>query len=110
MTNVLTEGLYKIITQSDDTVELQLSDASHPVFKAHFKNNPLLPGFLQLDLIAEVLDKEIERIVNTKFMKPILPDMRIVFVMSETKRGQRIKILDQESNIVSDIRVSWKDR
>ena len=110
MVNVLIDGLYEIIEQDDESVELQLSDASHPVFKAHFENNPLLPGFLQLDLIAEILNKEIETIVNTKFMKPILPDMRIVFVMTETKRGQRIKILDQESNIVSDMRVSWKDR
>ena len=110
MANILSDGLYTIISQSDDSVELQLSDASHRVFKAHFKNNPLLPGFLLLDLIAEILNKEIETIVYTKFMKPVLPEMRITFIMSETKRGQRIQILDQESNMVSDMWVAWKDR
>jgi len=110
MVNVLTDGLYKVIDRSDDIVKLQLSDASHPVFKAHFENNPLLPGFLQLDIIAEILDKEIEKIINTKFMKPIFPDMCITFMVSETKRGQRIQISDLESNTVSDIRVSWRDR
>ncbi|RLA73404.1 MAG: 3-hydroxyacyl-ACP dehydratase [Epsilonproteobacteria bacterium] len=110
MINVLTDGLYEIIEQSKEKIELQLSDALHPVFKAHFENNPLLPGFLQLDLIAEVLNKEIETIVNTKFMKPILPEMHLTFVLSDTKRGQRILILDRQSNTVSDMRVHWKDR
>ncbi|RLA70129.1 MAG: 3-hydroxyacyl-ACP dehydratase [Epsilonproteobacteria bacterium] len=110
MANALSYELYHIISQSDEKVEIELSDASHPVFKAHFENNPLLPGFLQLDIIAEILNKEIEKIVNTKFMKPILPEMRITFKLSETKRGERIQIFDQQLNTVSDIRVHWKDR
>ena len=110
MTNILTDGLYEIISLDKEAVELQLSDASHPVFKAHFENNPLLPGFLQLDIIAEILDKEVEAIINTKFMKPILPGMRIKYLLSKTKRGQRVQIFDRESNTVSDMRISWQDR
>lgn len=110
MANILTDGLYEIISQDDGVVELQLSDASHPVFKAHFENNPLLPGFLQLDIIAEILNKEVEAIINTKFMKPILPGMGIKYLLSETKRGQRIQIFDQESNVASDMRIIWQDR
>ncbi|OQX57063.1 MAG: hypothetical protein B5M52_08135 [Helicobacteraceae bacterium 4484_230] len=110
MTNILTDGLYEIISLDKEAVELQLSDASHPVFKAHFENNPLLPGFLQLDIIAEILDKEVEAIINTKFMKPILPGMCIKYLLSKTKRGQRVQIFDRESNTVSDMRISWQDR
>ncbi len=108
MVNILLDGLYRIVNQSDTQIDIELSDASHPVFKAHFENSPLLPGFLQLDIIAEILNKEIDTISNAKFMKPILPKMQISYVISETKRGERIKIIDFESSTFSDFRVTWK--
>jgi 3-hydroxyacyl-[acyl-carrier-protein] dehydratase len=103
--NSLTEGLYRVISRSDEKVCIELADASHPVFKAHFEGNPILPGFLQLDIIAEILGKEIAEIGSAKFTKMVLPKMRIIYEIGEAKKGYRIVIRNDAGDMFSDFRV-----
>jgi len=107
MESALMEGLYRVVSRQRGHVVVELSDASHPLFKAHFENNPLLPGFIQLDIIAEIEHKTIDAIQSAKFMKTILPGNRLVYELEETKKGWRIRVGDEAGSLFSDLRVQW---
>lgn len=86
----LTEKLYSVINKNDNTIVIQLTDESHPIFKAHFEGNPLLPAFLQVDIAAEVLGLSVKGISRSKFMEPLLPNDHVVLVHEE--RAGKIRI------------------
>lgn len=64
---LLSKDLYSAKVLDEQRWEVALSGANHPVFKAHFKGNPLLPAFLQIDIFAELLEK---KIVEIQIVKP----------------------------------------
>ena len=106
----LTEDLYEVITQSEEEVVLTLSDASHKIFKAHFEGMPLLPGFLQIDIVAEVLSKEIDAIISAKFVQKVLPLERLVYKIAPTKRGVQVKVSNAKGELCGDFKLKWSDR
>ena len=106
----LTEGLYEVITQSEEEVVILLSDASHKIFKAHFEGMPLLPGFLQIDIIAEVLNKEIEAITSAKFVQKVLPLEQLTYKIALTKRGVQVKVRNRNDELCGDFKLKWSDR
>ncbi|MEE8587746.1 MAG: 3-hydroxyacyl-ACP dehydratase [Sulfurimonadaceae bacterium] len=103
----LSKGLYKVISQSDERVEIELTDASHPIFKAHFEEMPLLPGFLQIDIVAEILGKEIDAITSAKFVQKILPDERLTYTIAPTKSGIRVKLTNSSNELCGDFKLKW---
>jgi 3-hydroxyacyl-[acyl-carrier-protein] dehydratase len=66
-------NLYNIQTINDNSFEIYLSDESHSVFKAHFPNNPILPGFIFLHICENALDIVITEIVRAKFITFVKP-------------------------------------
>jgi len=105
----LSEGLYSVIRQSEEEVVVVLSDASHKIFKAHFEGMPLLPGFLQIDIIAEVLEKEILAITSAKFVQKLLPNETLVYRVAPTKNGVRIKLSNSSGELCGDFKLKWED-
>ncbi len=103
----LSNGLYTVLSQSDSAVEIELSDASHPVFKAHFENMPLLPGFLQVDIIAEILGNDIDEITSAKFVNKVLPEMRLIYRIEPTKNGVRVKLYSSTDALCGDFKLKW---
>jgi len=103
----LSNGLYRIISQSNESVEIKLTDASHPIFKAHFEGMPLLPGFLQIDMIAEILGKEIDAITSAKFVQKILPEERLTYTIAPTKSGVRVKLSNEFEELCGDFKLKW---
>lgn len=103
----LSEGLYRVLNRSEERVEIELSDAGHPVFKAHFEGMPLLPGFLQLDIIAEILEQEIDEITSAKFVKKVLPGERVVYTLSPAKNGVRVRLSNAEGTLCGDFKLKW---
>lgn len=91
------DGLYRVIKKSSDEVLIELSDASHPIFKAHFPGNPILPGFVHLEIISKVFEMEISGIKKAKFTGLVLPKQRL----SYTKDGQKIKVTSSSKDIAS---------
>ena len=85
--NDLYEAL--IIKEDNNTCEIkiQFSDETHPVFQVHFPGNSLLPGFLQIDIISDVLSKKVLAIKKAKFLNPIVPNDTIIFHV-KTKENQ----------------------
>ncbi len=84
----------QIITQSDDFVELKVtfSKKDHEVFQAHFPTNSLLPGFLQIDIVAQELSLKVIEVKKAKFLQPILPEDEVNFL---------IKIKESSINVVT---------
>ncbi len=103
----LSKGLYSVTFKNDEQVEITLANASHPIFKAHFKGMPLLPGFLQIDMLAEILEKEIDAISSAKFVQKILPDERLVYTIAPTKSGVRVKLTNESDELCGDFKLKW---
>jgi 3-hydroxyacyl-[acyl-carrier-protein] dehydratase len=106
----LSAGLYRIIDKSEERVEIELSDASHPVFKAHFEGMPLLPGFLQMDIIAEILGEEIDEVTSAKFVHKVLPNERLHYAVTPTMSGVRVKLSNGSKVLCGDFKLKWHKR
>lgn len=73
----------------------------HPIFAGHFPGNPILPGVVQVEMMAQascfslfqvdpdVASKDLEvallRVENAKFRKPIVPEMDLEIKCTCTK-------------------------
>jgi 3-hydroxyacyl-[acyl-carrier-protein] dehydratase len=87
---ILISHLYSINANDNEVIEITLADHLHPIFKAHFEGNPLLPAFLQIDILAQILSIDITEIHRSKFMEPIRPLDKIRYAL----------IWDQEASIL----------
>jgi len=103
----LSNGLYDLVSKDDNEVIIKLSDADHPIFKAHFEGMPLLPGFLQIDIIAEILEKEVEAITSAKFVQKVLPKEQLMYRISPTKSGVRVKLTNESEELCGDFKLKW---
>jgi 3-hydroxyacyl-[acyl-carrier-protein] dehydratase len=62
----------------------------HVVFKHHFPGNPIVPGAILLQIIREVLEKELNSKLQLtganeiKFLKPIVPSNDLVLAIRIT--------------------------
>ena len=97
MKQPLLEGLYREVERKKEEVSIALSDATHPVFKAHFPSNPLLPGFMHLELIEELFALEIQGIKTAKFKQKVLPNEIITY----KKNDNAIKVYNRQNKEVA---------
>ena len=82
---MLLDGLYSVLESSNDEVSVLLSDASHPVFQAHFPLNPILPGFVHLEIISDVFNLEIKGVKKAKYMELVLPSQKVKYIKNANK-------------------------
>lgn len=76
------DGFYTIeqqmLTEKGFQTEVNLN-AEHIIFKAHFPNNPIMPGVCLLQITKELLEQHLHQklfakhIKNLKFLQPISP-------------------------------------
>lgn len=81
----LTQNLYTLTTSNDNIFEIVLANETHPVFQAHFPNNPILPGFLQIDIAEKLLGTSFKKIKKAKFLHIIKPNDHIFYECKENK-------------------------
>lgn len=94
---LLSKNLYTHKQLSEDSWEVTMSDETHPVFKAHFEGNPLLPAFLQIDIMGELLNKKLLSIDRSKFKLPILPKDTIVYkIVKKVENNYKIEIFKND--------------
>ena len=104
---LLTKNLYSVKAVDETRWEVTLSDETHPVFLAHFEGNPLLPAFLQIDIISEILNKTLSKIERCKFKLPILPNDVVVYeIIKQVDKSYRINIT-KNSKITSELKISF---
>lgn len=87
-------GLYVINTSDNDMIEITLSDHLHPIFQAHFEGNPLLPAFLQIDILASILAIDVNEILRSKFIEPVRPldTLRYSLTRDEERALLKVKV------------------
>lgn len=101
----LSQDLYTSKALQEHVWEVTLAGNEHPVFKAHFEGNPLLPAFLQIDIFAALIDKKIIKIERCKFKQPIRPSDTIVYeIIKNMDDMYRVKIL-KENEVASEIKI-----
>ena len=94
---MLTQGLYEVLESSTTQVSVKLSDASHPIFQAHFPNKPILPGFVHLEIISDVFHLEVTSVKKAKYQALVLPSQILQYIKNDNK----IKILCEEKSVAS---------
>jgi 3-hydroxyacyl-[acyl-carrier-protein] dehydratase len=105
---MLTKNLYRKKALSDTSWEVTLTEENHPVFLAHFEGNPLLPAFLQIDIFAEIVNKELNKIERCKFKQPILPNDVVIYeVVKQTENRYRVNIKKGET-LCSELKINFK--
>ncbi|HXS36317.1 MAG TPA: hypothetical protein VN721_06420 [Flavipsychrobacter sp.] len=63
-------------------------DASHDIFKGHFPDQPVVPGVCMMEIVKELLQKQIGKKLwlrnagNVKFLQLITPDVEPVINIS----------------------------
>lgn len=71
-------------------------DADHPCFPGHFPGRPLVPGVLMLEHVAHALrcwrQQRVGRVVEAKFLAPLLPDEEAVIALEETGGRLRFEV------------------
>ena len=103
----LTKDFYGVKKLNDESWEVSFTDENHPVFKAHFEDYPLVPAFLQIDIIGEILGKVLSKIDRCKFKLPILPNDIVVYkIIKQIDNRYKIKIFKKDEE-VSELRVVY---
>ena len=91
------EGLYEVISKSENEAEIRLSDKKHPIFKAHFPMHPILPGFTHFEIVSDVFDLDIVSIKKAKFMALIKPKEILIY----KRTGNKFRVLRDEEEVAS---------
>lgn len=91
--------LYEIKKKESQSFTIKLASCEHDIFQAHFPRNPLLPGFVMLEICSKVLKHEIVVIKKAKFLNPALANDELEFLLKQDKRKVSVKILKESIKI-----------
>jgi 3-hydroxyacyl-[acyl-carrier-protein] dehydratase len=94
--NTLTQHLYTLRMQEAAQAFVVLADEAHPVFRAHFEGNPLLPAFLQVDMVAEIFGLQVIGVSRSKFMEPLRPSDKVTICLEKRSQGVKVLLMKQE--------------
>ena len=83
------DNFYEIISkeagEDNGTFDFQVKvNSSHPIFKGHFPDNPVMPGVCMLQIIKEITEEIVrsklfmQKCSNVKFMALINPKVNAV--------------------------------
>jgi 3-hydroxyacyl-[acyl-carrier-protein] dehydratase len=97
MKHELIEDLFSVVQVDGERRSVQLSDEDHPIFKAHFPSNPILPGFVHLEIIARVFDLQISSVKKAKFTKMVSPSELLVY----EKNDMKFKVFSKDIEVAS---------
>ncbi len=82
---MFTDNLYTIEHKDENSITIKFNNKNHPIFKAHFPTEPVLPGYLNFDIVGDIFNIEIKAIKKAKFLKKILPNQTITYQRDANK-------------------------
>ena len=82
-----------------EDVVLKLSNEKHPIFIAHFPQYPILPGFILIDILAEVLNDEVVKIKYAKFIAHIFPEDILECKINKSDKKKVIKVFKNNKKV-----------
>lgn len=89
--------------ENEKEITVLLTNKTHPFFKAHFPNNEILAGFLQIDIVADILKHNIKKINKAKFLSIIKPDDIVKYcISSKDNASYKIIIKNKENKKISE--------
>ncbi len=94
---MLTDKLYRVEFKDDTRAVIRLSDENHPLFKAHFPTKPIMPGFINFEIVADVFDMEITTIKKAKFLKIVTPNQILVY----ERNANKFKVFCEDEEIAN---------
>lgn len=94
---MLIDNLYSVEFKDDTKAIIKLSSSDHPVFKAHFPTKPILPGFINFDIVSELFNLDITKIKKAKFIKIIEPNQTLTY----ERNGNNFKVFCENENVIS---------
>ena len=99
------EKLFTILQKENPQVIVKLSDENHPIFKAHFPSYPILPGFLLIEIIENILNDTIKKVHTAKFIAHTLPNDTIIYNIKKDGIKTKIKITknDEKNSKIAEI-------
>lgn len=94
---MLIDKLYTLLHKDEASAVVEFCDESHPIFKAHFPTQPILPGFIHFEIVADVFDLDITTIKKAKFTKIITPSQTIKYERNDNK----FRVFCQDAEVAS---------
>jgi len=91
------EGLYEVISKSENEAVIKLSDKKHPIFKAHFPMHPVFPGFTHFEIVSNIFNMEITSIKKAKFMAIIKPKEMLRY----EKKSNKFRVFRESEEVAS---------
>ena len=95
MTGFLIEDFYKIVNISENGNEIHAVvelNSNHPIYDGHFKEQPVVPGVMQLQIVKEILEYQLNQelfmndIKQVKYLKPIVPNNNLELKISISRK------------------------
>lgn len=95
--NIILDKLYSVKEKDNTHATIVLCDENHPIFKAHFPSNPILPGFVHFEIISDVFDIDVQTIKKAKFSKIVSPKQMLRY----EKDNNRFKVFCEDDEVAS---------
>ena len=96
---MILNDFYTLTCKDETGFCVRLSDANHPIFQAHFPNNPIVAGFILLDMSAEILGIEMVKITKAKFLKNIPPLSVLAFDVQTKEKTLKIRVSQNDQKV-----------
>lgn len=91
------DALYEVMEQAENSVKIKLCDKEHPIFKAHFPSQPILPGFIHFDLVEKLFSLEIQTIKKAKFLAMVTPNEELRY----ERKSNSFKVYGSDKEVAS---------
>jgi len=99
----LINNLFEILEQTEYYIKIRLARKDHHIFKAHFPENEILPAFIQIDILMNILNQDITKILKAKFLAIIKPEDIIEYHITSISESKYKIIIKCENKKVSEI-------
>ena len=94
---MLMDYFYTVLSEEEDKAVIKIADKNHPIFKAHFPTNPIMPGFVNFEIVGDVFNIKITTIKRAKFLKTALPNQTLTYIKDKMK----FKVYHDETEIAN---------
>ena len=91
------DKLYTVKHKNNTQAAIELCSNQHPIFKAHFTFQPILPGFIHFEIVADLFGVEITSIKKAKFTTRISPRQTLEY----EKKGDKFSVTSEGKLVAS---------
>jgi 3-hydroxyacyl-[acyl-carrier-protein] dehydratase len=94
---MLIDEFYSVEFKDENRAVVKLSDENHQIFKAHFPSQPIMPGFMNFEIVEKIFGIKITNIKKAKFLKIVLPNQRLVY----ERNANKFKVFCNEEEVAN---------